>query len=301
MKFLSIITPTYNRQRELEVCYNSLIIQSCKDFEWIIVDDGSSDDTESLVKSWIEKNKISIRYFKQQNLGRYMALNKGVEKASAFLSMYMDSDDWFVENSIEEIKKYWTSLDLNLRDGICGLSALCYDDHGNLIGDKYPNDGYISDFFSIRVYDDIKGDKKEIIKTSILKQHTFPYFEGQKRVPTTYVLYGIAKKHKSIFINKAIIYKQYMNTGWSKNIDRVRMKNAITSKEYYKYIINLFYPFRYKKSLVFFANYFRYVFHTKESLIKALKQVKFSILHPLSILIGYIYFKKDQIKNRDIS
>ena len=299
MKFLSIITPTYNRAKELTICYETLIKQSNYDFEWIIVDDGSTDESEVIIQKWINANIITIKYFKQENLGRYMALNKGVEEATGYLSMYMDSDDWFVEESIQTINDSWENLSSELQEKLCGLSFLCYDDFGNLIGDEYPKENYISNFFNIRMIDNIKGDKKELIKTEILKQYTFPYFKDQKRMPTTYVLYGISKKYPAMFMNKVIIYKQYIQTGWSKNIDKVRMKNATTSREYYKYIINLYYPFKYIKAFGFYTNYFRYVFHSKVSLISAIKDVKCSILKPMSILLGYVLYQKDKFKNKE--
>ena len=294
MKFLSIITPTYNRELELKKCYDTLVTQSLKDFEWIIVDDGSTDETSDLVASWIEQSSITIKYFKQKNLGRYMALNKGVEEASGYLSMYMDSDDWFVDNAIQRIKESWENLSEVLQVKLCGLSFLCYDDFGNLIGDKYPKENYISNFFDIRMVDNVKGDKKELIKTEILKQYTFPYFKDQKRMPTTYVLYGISKKYPAIFINKVVIYKQYIQTGWTKNIDKVRMKNSITSKEYYKHIINLYYPFKYAKALGFYTNYFRYGLHTHTSLKKAISDVKLSFLLPVGVVLGYVLYLKDR-------
>lgn len=299
MKFLSIITPTYNRAKELKVCYETLVKQPNQDFEWIIVDDGSTDETFDLVASWIKQNSITIKYFKQKNLGRYMALNKGVEEADGYLSMYMDSDDWFVDDAIQTIKESWESLSEELQEKLCGLSFLCYDDFGNLIGDYYPKDNYVSNFFDIRMIDNIKGDKKELVKTEILKQFTFPYFEGQKRMPTTYVLYGISKKYPAIFINKVVIYKQYIQTGWSKNIDKVRMNNAITSKEYYKYIINLYYPFKYIKALGFFTNYFRYSFHTHTSLNEAISKVKLSVLLPTGLILGYVLYLKDRRRFRE--
>ena len=292
--YLSIITPTYNREVELEVCYKSLLKQNSKSFEWIIVDDGSTDDTEQLVNSWIDEAKIKIRYFKQENQGRYIALNKGTKEANGYLSMFMDSDDWFVENSIDFIIDYWQSLDEKLQNELCGLSGLCLDKDEQIIGDKYPQEDYISSFFDIRTYDDVKGDKKEIIKLDILKRYLFPYYENQKRVPTTYVLYGMSKIYKSIFVNKPLIYKQYCDDGWSKNINKIRMNNAVSSREYYKYIVNLYYPFKLSKAFIYFANYFRYVFHSGVSLIEAIKNIKFSIMHPVSILVGYLYYRKDK-------
>jgi glycosyltransferase involved in cell wall biosynthesis len=299
MTFLSIITPTYNRAQELAVCYNSLTSQNNKNFEWIIVDDGSTDDTETLVKSWIESNTICIRYIKQENLGRYMALNKGVEEATGYLSMYMDSDDWFVDNAIDEIQQYWDALDSNLKENLCGLSALCYNEQGDVIGDAFPQDGYISDFFDLRINMNIKGDKKELIKTSILKQYSFPYFPGQKRMPTSYVLYGIAKHYQAIFINKGIIYKQYIQTGWTKNIDNVRMNNAITSREYYKHIVNLHYPFKLKKAIGFYTNYFRYVLHSGYPFAEAFQNLKWSMVTPLGCILGSLFYTKDKFKNRN--
>ena len=104
---ITIFTPTYNRDYIIINLYKSLLIQTLKDFEWLIIDDGSTDNTELLVSSFIKDNKINIRYIKQQNGGKHRAINKALEEAKGELFFIVDSDDQLVDNAIERILYYF--------------------------------------------------------------------------------------------------------------------------------------------------------------------------------------------------
>ena len=104
---ITVFTPTYNRGYTLKKLYNSLKKQSDNDFEWLIIDDGSTDDTKSLVKDFIKENKVNIRYMYKKNEGKYKAINTAIDLAKGELFFIVDSDDWITEDSIETIKKYY--------------------------------------------------------------------------------------------------------------------------------------------------------------------------------------------------
>ena len=104
---ITIFTPTYNRAHRLPVLYQSLCKQTSREFEWVVVDDGSTDDTKSLINGWIKEGKINIRYFWQENAGKAQAHNLGVEMAEKNLFTCVDSDDLLVTNAVERISKVW--------------------------------------------------------------------------------------------------------------------------------------------------------------------------------------------------
>ena len=121
---VTIFTPTYNRAYRLTALYESLCSQTCKDFEWLIVDDGSSDNTEELVNGWINENKIDIRYIKQQNGGKHRAINNGVKNARGILFFIVDSDDILPDNSIDRVAVHYKMIEGKSEfGGLCGLKA----------------------------------------------------------------------------------------------------------------------------------------------------------------------------------
>ena len=121
---ITIFTPTYNRDYIIINLYKSLLIQTLKDFEWLIIDDGSTDNTELLVSSFIKDNKINIRYIKQQNGGKHRAINKALEEAKGELFFIVDSDDQLVDNAIERILYYFDQIKEDSSfAGVCGVKA----------------------------------------------------------------------------------------------------------------------------------------------------------------------------------
>ncbi len=104
---LTVFTPTYNRAFTLHLCYESLKRQSCKDFVWLIIDDGSSDNTRELVNSWIAENTVSIQYYYQENQGMHGAHNAAYERIETELNVCIDSDDYMADHAIEKIISFW--------------------------------------------------------------------------------------------------------------------------------------------------------------------------------------------------
>ena len=111
MKTITVITPTYNRCKTLHRVYNSLVSQTYKDFEWLVIDDGSTDDTKELIQNYIKENKIDIRYYSQENQGKHMALNKAMQLIDSEYITVIDSDDEFLPNAFEVFLKYWNEIE----------------------------------------------------------------------------------------------------------------------------------------------------------------------------------------------
>ena len=146
MKF-TIFTPTYNRKELLKNLYESLKNQTYKDFEWIIVNDGSSDGTELSVRQFLDEKILDIKYFYKENGGKQRAYNYGVEKARGELFICLDSDDKYVDNALETILKYWKKYE-NDRE-IAGMGYLSIYENGEVIGTKFPKDEMITTQFDI--------------------------------------------------------------------------------------------------------------------------------------------------------
>lgn len=214
--FLSICTPTYNRYYTLERVYESLLDQINNDFEWIIIDDGSTDNTKELVSLWIKEKKIRIKYYYQKNQGKHIALNKGISLAKGEIFTCLDSDDWFYKNTVEKVCQI--NNQIKTKKDIAGIIGLDTYENEEVIGTNF-NDvteqsiNWIELFFKYK----IKGDKAYFYKTEILKRYDFPSYKGNRHMPPSYQLYQISKKYDFRLCNKPLKGVEYQDDGISRN------------------------------------------------------------------------------------
>ena len=245
MPLFSILTPTYNRGRLLESIYKSLRNLTFKDFEWILIDDGSIDNTEEIVLPWIANNNdngsFAIRYIKKSNGGKHTAINLGVKEANGELIVILDSDDTLPSDSLETIVQYYEqSKKFENCGGVCGLMA---HHNGKLIGSGFPKNTLYESVLKFRYKDNVKGDLLEVFKTSVMKEFPFPEFPNEKFCPEALVWNRIAKKYKLLCFNKIIYYRDYLENGLTSKIVKIRMNSPIASTMTYaemlKYDISL--------------------------------------------------------------
>jgi len=255
---LTIFTPTYNRAYILEKAYRSLQCQSDKRFEWIIVDDGSNDNTKNLVQKWQdENNTFKIEYYFQENSGKHIAINNGIEFAKGKLFLILDSDDYLRNDAVEFIIKQTTNIKEKLNYG--GIVANRVYSNGNIIGTTFDGDYKDLTFFE-REKNGITGDKAEVFFTDILRQYKFPKFANEKFCTEALVWNRIAKDGWLFrFFNENIYYTEYLNDGLTKKYQVLMEQNPcqayIFFKEYYKNNIYMTYKIKilYFLNLIYFA------------------------------------------------
>lgn len=224
--FLTVFTPTYNRAHLLPRLYDSLHRQTCKDFEWIIVDDGSTDNTEEVVNGFIKvETTFPIRYFKQANGGKHRAFNRGVKEAQGVWFKCVDSDDMISERGIEEIKPYCDELEYNPE--FCAVTGLKVFSNGSTIGTSCNYEVIDSDFFSYRYKLHIQGDRAECIKTSIWRAFPFPEFENEKFLAEGGALLAMARKYKSRYVNVLFSICEYQEDGLSNKFGQLSQDNPL--------------------------------------------------------------------------
>ena len=209
--FVTVFTPTYNRANTLMRLYDSLLKQSDTRFEWVIVDDGSTDNTESLIKKITEKkNKFEIVYFKKENGGKHTAINKGLDLARGKMFIIVDSDDYITEDAIEKIIKYEKQISKS-SDNFAGIWFCKGYSKNNIIGTTFKGE-YVDATSLQRKKYNINGDKAEVFYTEILKKNKFPVIEGERFVPEALVWNRIAKQGYKIRWFQDIIYiAEYLN------------------------------------------------------------------------------------------
>lgn len=174
MRF-TVFTPTYNRAHTLPRLYHSIRRQTLRDFEWIIVDDGSTDDTPKLVRQWqAEENDFPIRYFWQPNQHKKVAFNRGVREAQGEWFVPIDSDDELLPDALEQFAQMWESIPEDVRMRYCAVVGLCVDSEGKIVGDSFPKSPLDAD--SVALYFDyhVRGEKFSSLSTSALREYPFP-------------------------------------------------------------------------------------------------------------------------------
>lgn len=235
MSRITVYTATYNRAYTIHKCYNSLCNQTCKEFEWLIIDDGSTDNTEKLVKQWINENKISIRYIYQENKGVNAARNLAIENIDSELNVCVDSDDYLTEDAIEVFLKTWDSRENNKYVGIIALD--CYE-NGKIVGQEFPQNLKEATLFELYEMYKIRGDKKMVYVTSLCKKYPTPSFEGEKYYPNRYKYYMLDKEGPCILINKPVCIVEYMEDGITASRYKRYLKNPVGLASYRQFLID---------------------------------------------------------------
>lgn len=207
---LTFFTPTYNRQNTIARTYESLlnIVLPCYKgekvtFEWIIVDDGSTDDTLELCKKWCLENKLPIRCFHQKNQGKHVAMNFAIQQAAlGKFWLTIDSDDTILPNALEIYFNAWNDIDDD--KNFCAVTARCKDSNGNIVGTLLPHSPFDVSAIDLRLKHRIKGEMLEMYHTAILKQYPFPTYDPRMRFcPENIVWFEIAKTYKMRVIDEA--------------------------------------------------------------------------------------------------
>lgn len=228
---VTIFTPTYNRGYIIGKLYSSLCNQTCKDFEWIVVDDGSTDNTELLICSFIDEGKIPIRYIRQQNGGKHRAVNRGVREACGELFFIVDSDDVVTNEAVEIVVRYYNGIKEDCSfAGICGVKVH-FD--GTKVGGECDFGILDCNSVDLRYKCGIRGDMAEVFRTEILRKYPFPEIEGEKFCSEALVWNRIAKKYRMRYFYKKIYKCEYLPDGLTANIIKVRVQSPMASMMYY--------------------------------------------------------------------
>lgn len=228
---ITVFTPTYNRRNTLERLYESLKKQDTSDFEWLIVDDGSIDDTEDLIQEYKKDAIVNIEYIKVENGGKPAAYNIGLENAKGEIFFCVDSDDMLEENVLFKVEEDFKKLS----EDCCGICYLCADMMDkNIIGTKFPEDVKKDYYYNIYNRLGVKGDKCMVFKTNIAKEYPFPIIDKEKFISEALVFNRIAKKYMFELKNDIVKLVEYLDTGYSNNYFNLVKNNPKSNMLYLK-------------------------------------------------------------------
>lgn len=225
---ITVFTPTYNRAYCLGNLYKSLCEQTCREFEWLVVDDGSSDYTEQLVQSFMAEQEIDIRYIRQENGGKHRAINRGVKEARGEFFFIVDSDDLLPKDSLAIVKEEIKGLAKN----IVGISGTRVTSSGDRVGGDLSFDTLVCNSMELRYKYHVKGDMAEVWRTDILRRYPFPTFEDEKFVVESVVWFRIAKSYDVKWVDKPIYVCEYREDGLTHNIRRIHRNSPLGSMLY---------------------------------------------------------------------
>ena len=282
---LTIFTPTYNRAYTLSKCYESLKSQTNKNFKWLIIDDGSSDNTKNLVESWIKEGLIDIKYIYQENMGMHGAHNTAYENIDTELNVCIDSDDYMPIDSVDNIIKFWNQ---NKSEELAGIAGLDSDKNGNIIGSEFPKNIKKSTLFDLYNKYGVSGDKKLVYRTDLIKKFPYPIFDGENYVGLDYKYTKIDETHTLALLNKTLCIVEYLEDGSSKNMIKQYRKNpkgfAFYRKESMKNP-NASLKFKFKENIHYVSSSF--ISKNKNFIKESPKK----LLTVLAIPFGYLLYK----------
>ena len=301
MPFFTIFTPTYNRAYILPQLYQSLCMQTCKDFEWLIIDDGSKDNTCSLVEDWINKCKqFSIRYYAKENAGKPRAINDGVKTAKGKYFFMVDSDDRLKPDAIEKMRRWCREIDEEEKIIGVGAARGYLNDEYIKGGAPYVNQaGWVDATNLERQKYNLDADMCEAYKTDIMRKYKFKRFpmaewKGEKFAPEQIALNEIALAGYKVRWHSEIIYIcEYLNDGLTKGSKKLEKNNPMGYAMMYNHMLK--YPnLSLKRKLYIAAQHIAIYGHNPGYIWKS-NQLKYTVLM-LPIGVGLAIRRKRQLK-----
>ena len=236
----TVFTPTYNRAHTIHRVFDSLSAQTLRDFEWLVVDDGSTDNTAELLDGWTKTADFPIRYLKQENSGKHVARNLAVREARGRFFALIDSDDALVPNALERIAIIWDEIPLEIKPSFCGVVGLCKNQHGEIIGDQFPSSPFDSHLSERKYVYRIHGEKWGPSLTEIDRKFLFPEISGTQFVPEGMVHFEIGRTYRNRCVNEVfrIYYVDDAHTGATLTKRKSLGDNAPGRLCYYVYLLN---------------------------------------------------------------
>ncbi|MGD0420700.1 MAG: glycosyltransferase family 2 protein [Xanthobacteraceae bacterium] len=236
----TVFTATYNRAHTIHRVFGSLRAQTLRDFEWLIVDDGSTDNTAALIADWANEADFPIRYFRQDHSGKHFAHNLAVREARGEFFLPLDSDDACIPEALARLANLWNTIPVSDRVHFSGVGGLCRNQHGEIIGDLFPSEPFDASLRDRRYIYRLRGEKWGMELTDIVRRHPFPEIRGTGFVPEGLVWMEIAKNYKIRSMNEAfrIYYVDDERTIVTLSNQKGLSDNAPGRLHYYAWVLN---------------------------------------------------------------
>ena len=299
----TVFTATYNRAHLLHRVYDSLTAQTFRDFEWLVVDDGSTDGTRDLIEAWRDEADFPIRYYHQKNQGKHVSYNHAVPHARGRFFLTLDSDDACVPHALERLSYYWDTIPDQEKPRFSAVTVLCMDESGRIVGDRFPHRITDSDSLELEYRFKVRGEKWGFQRTEIMRDYPFPVPDRRlSHVPEGIVWNRIAREYKTRFVNDPLrIYHTESDSitaaaGFGKNSYSYMLGNRMKLNEHIDYLRHA--PIAFLKSA---ANYVRFSLHVRKppsDIVASLENRRAKLLCLAAFPIGCGVYARDVRRGR---
>lgn len=287
---ITIFTPTYNRSTKLKRLYDSLSKQTIKSFEWLIIDDGSTDNTKELVFEFMQENRgFEIRYFFKENGGKHTAYNMGVEQADGNLFMCVDSDDYLEDVAIQRIVETWNDTEDVAKVGIVALKA---DSTGKILSDRLPKNIESSTLINLPRKYQCRGEFSLIYLTKVLREYMYPVVIKEKFMNESIIYDQLDQVGKLYLLDEILTICEYCDDGYSNNFLKVVLENPTGYKLYYKQRIDMAITIKEKIGYILRYHAFRIMSKDERFGYVGRSILLVHILKPLGFLAYLLYERK---------
>ncbi len=293
----SIFIPAYNRAHTLPRAFDSIDAQTCRDFEVLIVDDGSADGTRELVQGWAEDRPFAVSYQWQPNQGKHIAFNTVLPMLHGELMVMLDSDDKLAPDALAVFQQHWLAIPERERQSYAGIEGLTAFFDGRVAGSRFPQDVFDADHMAIRKQFGVTGDKKNAIRSDILRRFPYPQFPGERHVRPSLLWRRIAHDYKVRFINHVVQYIEYQPGGLSANRFCLRMRNPLGYRYFFLEEINIHgvadpLGVRFNN----YVNYIRYSLHGHVGVAEQVRAIHSFVLWLFALPQGGLKFLSDRLR-----
>ncbi len=299
---VSVLTTAFQREGTLPRLYESLVAQTLRDFEWVIVDDGSTDGTGELVRRLQAEADFRIDYFRQSNQGKHAAVNRAAERAQGELCSIIDSDDWFTPEALERMVAGWDSIPAELRSEYADVEGLRVDPEGDLVCDSYPSDVFDSNAFELIARHGVYGDKIGMFRRQVLLEFPFPEHLGWHVTPAL-VWNRIAARYSTRYFNQVWAFTDYREGGLTDRETELRLRFPDSQLEYWTEYASMPKPMRAKSRFRAHANYVRYSLLRKTGVRRQLAESPSPGWTALALPPGLLLYLRDRrwlSRNREL-
>lgn len=274
---ISILTATYNREKLLQNVYESLLEnnKTFRDFEWLVMDDGSTDNTEELVEKWKKENKITIQYFKQENRGKMAAINELMKKATGEITVELDSDDLLADGSLKRISDDYETLNSN--QNVCGI--IYPRDLGNTMKQKISSslEGQVISLWDLHNRYGFDFDTSVTFLAKYRKKYPYELEHDEKFITEARTYYKLEKETDGFLVHtkNPVIIGTYLEDGYTTHIREIFKKYPYGYYEYFKECLNhSMKKISFQRRLYFIKHYILFSYLTKRSFKEMMREIR---------------------------
>ena len=300
----TVFTPTYNRAHTLHRVYASLCAQTFRDFEWLVVDDGSTDGTEALVKGWQADADFPIRYIWKENGGRHTAYNVGIAEAHGCFFVIIDSDDECIPVALERMLAFWESIAEARRGEFALVRVLCSTSDGKVLGDRFPMDVFDVNTPELQYRYRLRGDKFGFVLTDVLRAYPFPVLSVKVRhIPEALIAMEFGKRYLARCVNESLMIVHLESDSLSRPASSIAIAKQIAPAFalYHRKVLNEEGHYAWVAPLLLLraaTHYVRFSMHLGHSVTRQWRQlynVRAHVIYLFGLVPGLLVFLRDRL------